>query len=50
MGHTFMQKAGYMLILLLLVSSWVVTFFILVNFFLYLRSLVELVLEIAQLG
>lgn len=50
MHHTIFEKAGYLLVLLLLVAGWCVTFFILLNFFLYLASLIRFFLDLARLG
>jgi hypothetical protein len=50
MSTTLFQKAGYILLLLLLVGMWACALILLVNFFLYLNSLVKLMFEIAQLG
>lgn len=50
MGHTIFEKAGYFLLLLLLAGMWAIALITLVNFFLWVRALVELFAEIAQLG
>lgn len=50
MATTLMEKAGYFLLMLLLLGVWALCMWILVNFLMDLVSLVNFLLEIAQLG
>lgn len=50
MSTTLYQKAGYTLLLLLLLAGWAITAVLLVNLYVSLDALVNFMLEIARLG